>query len=202
MRLKSLRALAPVFSVVALLAASPVCAGPALETVKGAAERAVQVLRDPNLLGKEKKKERVRRIKEVVDSIFDYQDMARRALGSHWRRRTPAEQEEFTGLFRNFIENIYSDKMDLYEGEKIVFGKEVVEQDFAQVDSSVVTLKGEEFIIVYKLHRVDGKWKVYDAVIENISVINNYRSQFDRVINSSSYQDLVKRLREKLAVAG
>ena len=138
------------------------------------------------------------RLKEIVDPLFDYEEMAKRALGPHWRRRTPAEQEEFVKLFRDFIEKIYSDKIDLYEGERIVFGRETIDQDFAQVESIVINAKREEFVIVYKLRRADGKWKVYDAVVENISVVNNYRSQFDRVINSSSYEELVKRLKEKI----
>jgi phospholipid transport system substrate-binding protein len=80
-----------------------------------------------------------------------------------------------------------------------VFGKETLDQDFAQVESNVINNKGESFSIVYRLRRADGKWKVYDAVVENISFINNYRSQFDRVINSSSYEELVKKLREKIS---
>jgi len=100
-------------------------------------------------------------------------------------------------VFQEFIERIYSDKIDLYEGEKILFGKEVIDQDFAQVDSSIVNNKGETISIVYKLRRADGKWKVYDAVVENISFINNYRSQFERVIKTSSYEELVQRLKEK-----
>ncbi len=174
-------------------------AGEPLDLVKGAGDRVVQILRDPKLLAKDKKKERVDRLKEIVDPIFDYEEMARRALGPHWRRRTPAEQEEFVKLFRDFIEKIYTDKIDLYEGEKIVFGRETVDQDFAQVESAVINGKGEQFAVVYRLRRADGKWKVYDAVVENISVVNNYRSQFDRVINSSSYEELVKRLKEKIS---
>ena len=174
-------------------------AGEPLDLVKGAGDRVIQILRDPKLLAKDKKKERVDRLKEIVDPLFDYEEMARRALGPHWRRRTPAEQEEFVKLFRDFIEKIYTDKIDLYEGEKIVFGRESVDQDFAQVESTIINAKGEQFAVVYRLRRADGKWKVYDAVVENISVVNNYRSQFDRVINSSSYEELVKRLKEKIS---
>jgi phospholipid transport system substrate-binding protein len=174
-------------------------AGEPLDVVKGAADRAVQVLKDPKLLSKDKRKERVDRIKEILEPIFDFEEMAKRSLGPHWRRRTPAEQQEFVKIFQEFIERVYSDKIDLYEGEKIVFGKETIDQDFAQVDSNVINAKGESFSIVYRLRRADGKWKVYDAVVENISFINNYRSQFDRVINSSSYEELVKKLREKIS---
>jgi len=171
-------------------------AGEPQDLVKGATARVVQVLKDPKL--KDKKKERVERLREIVDPLFDYDEMAKRALGVHWRRRTPAEQAEFVKLFHDFLEKIYSDKIDLYEGEKIVVGKETIDQDFAQVESTVINAKGEQFSVVYKLRRVDGSWKVYDAVVENISVVNNYRSQFDRVINSSSYEELVKRLKEKI----
>ena len=172
-------------------------AGEPLDVVKGAADRALQALKDPKLLSKDKRKERIERVREAIEPIFDFEEMAKRSLGPHWRRRTPAEQQEFVKLFQEFIETIYSDKIDLYEGEKILFGKEVVDQDFAQVDSSIVNNKGETISIVYKLRRADGKWKVYDAVVENISFINNYRSQFERVIKTSSYEDLVKRLKEK-----
>jgi len=123
--------------------------------------------------------------------------MARRSLGQHWRRRTTAEQEEFAQLFRAFLERIYSDKVDIYEGEKITFGRETIDQDFAQVESTVINAKNEQSSVVYRLIRSAGKWKVYDAVIENISIVNNYRAQFDRVISKSSYEELKKMLKEK-----
>jgi phospholipid transport system substrate-binding protein len=172
-------------------------AGEPLDLVKSAGERAIAVLKDPKLKSPNKKKERVERLKEIINPIFDYDEMARRALGAHWRRRTPAEQEEFARLFRAFLERIYSDKVDLYEGERIVFGRETIEQEYAQVESTVVNAKGEESSVVYRLKRADGKWKVYDAVVENISIVNNYRSQFDRVISKSSYEELKRMLKEK-----
>jgi phospholipid transport system substrate-binding protein len=168
-----------------------------LDLVKSAADRAVLVLRDPQLKAPEKKNERVERLKEIINPIFDYDEMARRCLGQHWRRRTPAEQEEFTRLFRAFLERIYSDKVDFYDGQKIVFGRETIEQDYAQVESTVINGKGEGSSVLYRLKRTDGKWKVYDAVVENISIVNNYRSQFDRVISKSSYEELKKMLKEK-----
>ncbi len=173
-------------------------AGEPQDLVRTAVDKAVQILKDPKLQPADKKKERIDRLREAVNPIFDYQEMAKRALGTHWRRRTPAEQEEFVILFRDFLEGIYSDKIDLYGGEKVLFGRQTVDEDFAQVESTIINPKGEEIAVNYKLRRVNGKWKVYDAVVENISIINNYRSQFDRVISGSSYQELVKRLREKV----
>jgi len=171
--------------------------GEPLDLLKSAAEKATQVLKDPTLKAPDKRKERIERLKEVINPIFDYEEMARRTLGQHWRRRTPAEQEEFAKLFRGFLERIYSDKVDLYEGERIVFGHETIDQDYAQVESTVINAKGEQSSVVYRLKRTDGKWKVYDAIVENISIVNNYRSQFDRVISKSSYEELKKMLREK-----
>jgi phospholipid transport system substrate-binding protein len=172
-------------------------AGEPLDLVRMAADKAIQIVKDPKLQSEDKKKERVERLREAVNPIFDYEEMAKRALGSHWRRRTPAEQGEFIKLFRDFLERVYSDKIDLYAGEKVLFGREAMDNDFAQVESSLVSSRGDEVTVIYKLRRVDAKWKVYDAVVENISIVNNYRSQFDRVISSSSYEELVKRLRGK-----
>lgn len=172
-------------------------AGEPLDLVRAAVDKAIQTLKDPKLQSQDKKRERIDRLREALNPIFDYEEMAKRALGTHWRRRTPAEQEEFVKLFRDFLERIYSDKIDLYGGEKVRFGREVVDKDFAQVESTIVKPKGEEIAVTYKLRQTNGQWKVYDAVVENISIVNNYRSQFDRIISSSSYEELVKRLLEK-----
>lgn len=174
-------------------------AGEPLDVVKTAADKAIQILRDTRLRSNDKKQERIERLKEVLDPIFDYDEMAKRALGAHWRRRSPTEQEEFVKLFRNFLEKIYSDKVNLYQGQKVIFGRETIEKDFAEVESTVVNTKGEEISVVYRLRRVDGKWKVYDALVENVSIVNNYRSQFDHIISKYSFDELKKLLREKIA---
>lgn len=176
---------------------SALLAGEPLEVIKVSGDRAIQILKDPKLQGKEKKKERIERLKEIVNPLFDYEEMARRSLGPHWRRRTPQEQQEFVKLFRDYLENIHSDKVDLYAGEKVVYGRETVEDDYAQVETTFFNTKGEGFSVVYRLRRVGGKWKVYDAVVENISIVNNYRSQFDRVISKSSFEELKRLLKEK-----
>lgn len=188
-----------ILSLVALMlwVRSEACAGEPLDLVKTAVDKVFQILGDPQLKTQEKKRERIERLKEVVNPIFDYDEMARRSLGPHWRKRTPAEQEEFTRLFRAFLEKIYSDRVDLYEGEKIVFGRETVDGDFAQVEASVINAKREQTPVIFRLWRSAGKWKVYDAVVENISIVNNYRAQFERIISKSSFEDLKKMLKEK-----
>ena len=177
--------------------ASPLPAGEPLDLVKSSSERALQVLKDPKLKAPEKKKERIERLKEIINPIFDYEEMARRTMGPHWRRRTPAEQDEFYKLFRAFLENIYSSKVDFYDGERVAFGRETIDGDYAQVESTITDSKGMESPVVYRLKRTDGKWKVYDAIVEKISIVNNYRSQFDRVISKSSYDELKRMLKEK-----
>ncbi len=177
--------------------ASALLAGEPLEVIKVSADRAIQILKDPQLQAKEKKKERIQRLKEIANPLFDFEEMARRSLGPHWRRRSPQEQKEFVKLFRDFVEKTYSNNVDLYAGERIVMGKENIDNDYAQVDSSFVNPKGEEFSVVFRLRRTEGKWKVYDAVVENISIVNNYRSQFDRVISKSSFEELIRLLKEK-----
>lgn len=171
--------------------------GEPLELVKSATDRAVAILRDAKLKTPEKHNERVEQLKQVINPIFDYDEMARRTLAAHWRRRSASEQEEFIRLFRAFLEHVYADRIDLYEGERFVFGRETVEQDYAEVESKVIGRKGEESPVIYRLKRSDGKWKIYDAVVENISLVNNYRSQFDRVISKSSFDELKKMLKEK-----
>ena len=169
-------------------------AGEPLDIVKTAADKAVQILSDNHLRSNDKKQERIERLREIFNPIFDYDEMAKRALGAHWRRRTPAEQNEFIKLFRDFLEGVYSDKVNLYEGQKVIFGRETIEKDFAEVESKVVNTKGEEISAIYRLRRADGKWKVYDARVENVSTVNNYRSQFDRIISKYSYNELIRLL--------
>ena len=128
--------------------------------------------------------------------------MAKRALGSNWRRRTAQEQDEFVRLFTEILERAYADIIESYGDEKIVYLNERIDGPFADVGSKIVTSKGEEFSIHYKAHLVSDEWKVYDVVAENISLVNNYRSQFNRVISNASYEELLRRLRDKAQFAG
>jgi len=199
MKIRAVRTGRIVLAGLMIFAAAAARAGEPIELVKMAGDKAIQILKDPKLQPKEKKKERIERLKEVANPLFDYEEMARRSLGQHWRRRSPQEQQEFVKLFRDYLEKVYSDQVDLYAGEKVIYGRERVEDDYAQVETAFVDTKGEEVSVVYRLRRVGGKWKVYDAVIENISVVNNYRSQFDRVISKYSFDELKRLLKEKAA---
>jgi phospholipid transport system substrate-binding protein len=123
--------------------------------------------------------------------------MAKRALAANWRRRTAHEQEEFVALFTELLERAYAEIIESYSDEKIVYIGERLDGSYADVASKVLTSKGEEYSINYRAHLVNSEWRVYDVIAENISVVNNFRSQFNRVIANSSYDELVRRLREK-----
>ena len=133
---------------------------------------------------------------------FDFAEMAKRSLGANWRRRTPQEQEEFVRLFTEVLERAYAEIIESYIDEKIVYLTEKIDSGYADVESKIVTSNGEEYSINYRAQLVGNEWKVYDVVAENISLVNNYRSQFNRVIAKSSYEELVRRLRDKTEFAG
>ena len=177
-------------------------AGMPTDQIKATVDKAVAVLKDPRLKSAVKVKERRDQIKQVLFARFDFTEMAKRALGSNWRRRTSQEQDEFVRLFTDILEAAYADIIESYSDEKIVFVNERIDGGFADVGSKIVTQKGEERSIQYKAHLVSNEWKVYDVVAENISLVNNYRSQFNRVIANSSYEELLNRLKDKAQFTG
>ncbi len=125
--------------------------------------------------------------------------MAKRSLGMHWRDRTPQEREEFVDLFADLLEKSYHKKLESYTDQEILYTKEQVENNkFGVVTTQIVSQKENLDIPVdYKLMRRDGQWKVYDVVIEGVSLVSNYRSQFNRIIQTSSYAELVRKMRVK-----
>jgi len=180
-------------SIVARTAA----AGVPTEQIKTTVEKALVVLKDPQLKTPAKMSERRDQLRQILFARFDFTEMARRALGANWRRRTPQEQEEFVRLFTEVLERAYAGIIESYSDEKILYTNERIDGSFADVGSKIVTSKGEEYSINYKAHLVSNEWKVYDVVAENISLVNNYRSQFTRVIAHESYDELVRRLKNK-----
>ncbi|HEY3303619.1 MAG TPA: ABC transporter substrate-binding protein [Candidatus Binatia bacterium] len=174
-------------------------AGEPTEQIRAAIERGVEVLKDAKLNGAKERAETVQRLKQVVYPLFDFEEMAKRSLGAHWRRLDPPRQKEFVALFTELLERTYANSINLYDGQTVTYTGETLDGDYAEVSTKIITKKGEAFSAVYKLHRVDGKWKIYDLVAEGISVVNNYRSQFNRVIVNSSLEELMRRLKEKAA---
>lgn len=195
------------FLIAALLAAvflapAPARAGVPTDQIKATVDKAQLVLRDPRLKPPTKQSERREQLKQVLFSRFNFTEMAKRSLGANWPRRTPQEQEEFVRLFTEVLERAYADIIEAYIDEKIVYLTEKIDGGYADVNSKIVTNKGEEYSINYRAQLVGSEWKVYDVVAENISLVNNYRSQFNRVIAKSSYEELIRRLKDKNEFAG
>jgi len=167
--------------------------------IKSTVDQVIQILTDPQVRGEGKKQERRKRLREVIFVRFDFQEMAQRSLGAHWQRRTPEEQTEFVKIFSDLLEQTYVDKIESYNNEKFIYTNERIDGHYADVNSKMRTSKGEEFTINYKLHRVGENWRVYDLVIENVSLINNYRSQFNRILTGSTYDELISKIKAKLS---
>jgi len=135
-------------------------------------------------------------LREALMPRFDFLEMAKRSLGKHWNRQ-PGRQEEFVTVFAEFLGNSYIGRISSFKDEKILFLRESAEKETAEVDTQVVPSRGEPLSMNYRLHRVQGEWKIYDVVVENISIVGNYRSQFNRILSNGTFDDLLKRLREK-----
>jgi phospholipid transport system substrate-binding protein len=186
-----------VSALLGLLMAGPATAGAPRDQIQDAIEKVTSTLRDPNFKSEGKKKERLERLRQIIFPKFDFTEMAKRSLGANWQRRSPEEQGEFVKLFTELIENSYADNLASYDGEKVTITSEKQDKEYAQVDTKIASRKGEEFTVNYKLLQASNDWKIYDVVIENISIVNNYRSQFNRVIAKSSFEDLMQKMKAK-----
>lgn len=167
-----------------------------MESVKKTVDEVVHIVGDKEMKKSETKRRQA--LKKAIGGIFDYSEMGKRSLGKHWKDRTPAEKKQFAELFATLLENSYAGKIESYNNEKIVYIKEVtIDDDHVEVKSKVVTAARDEFTLDYRLFRQNGKWMVYDVIIEGVSLINNYYSQFNKIIINSSYEKLVKKLQSK-----
>ena len=167
------------------------------EQLKGAIDRVLQVLEDPALKGEARAAERHRVLRQIADEIFDFDETARRAMAQHWRSLTEAQRREFVGLFSDLLERAYTSKIELYGGERIQYLAERIEGDFATVPTRLITKKGTEVPIDYRMLRQGDRWRIYDVSIEGVSLVANYRTQFNSVIRTSSYDELLRRLRSR-----
>jgi phospholipid transport system substrate-binding protein len=188
---------AGLIAMLILLTPVGLIAGVPTEQVRQTADRVLSVLQDSRLKSADKQKERREQIRQIIVSRFDFAEMAKRSLGSNWQKGSSDEQQQFVELFTDLLEKSYADQIESYDGEKIVYGRENVSQDHADVDTKIVTKKGEQISVNYKLRSAGGDWKVYDVVIENISLVNNFRSQFNRILANGSFAELLKRLQSK-----
>jgi phospholipid transport system substrate-binding protein len=159
----------------------------------------IAVLQDPKLKSESMATERRNALRKEAESIFDFTETAKRALGRHWQNLSDSERREFVALFADLLERTYINKIERYSGENIVYVGESTEGELATVKTKFVTKQGTEIPIDYRLLRRGDRWVIYDVLIEGISMIGNYRTQFDRILKTGSYQELVRRMKANQA---
>jgi phospholipid transport system substrate-binding protein len=189
-----IRPLAVLSILMLFLLSPPVYAGAPLDTVQENVNKVLDVLRDKNL-NEEMKKEK---LLALYGQMFDEAELSRRTLGANWRKLNPAQQQEFIHLYRQVLEKAYINKILAYTDEKIVFSKEsMLSNDQAEVQTKVITAS-REIPIFYRVILKDGTWKVYDVVVENVSLVQNYRSQFNSLLAKNTPDQLLEILRKKV----
>lgn len=180
--------------------AVPVTAGEPTERVRETVNAVLDVLADPSLKAPGRESERRAKLRQAVLQRFGFEEMAQRAMGQHWRKRTPEEQREFVALFTDLLERSYIDKIEGYGGDKqnIRYSKETIDKDgYASVRSEITSARDQVYEIEYRLFQRGGHWQVYDVIIEGVSLVNNYRTQFNKIILEQSYAELVKQMKLK-----
>jgi phospholipid transport system substrate-binding protein len=184
-----------------LLVSTPsrVQAGEPQEKVRETVDAVLAVLQDKSMQGQENTEKRREKMRQAVFQRFGFEEMAQRALGQHWPKRTPAEKKEFVALFSDLLERSYINKIESYTGEQqVLYTKETIDKDYATVRTEIVAKRDANVEVLYQLLRRNGTWQVYDVVIEGVSLVNNYRTQFNNIISHESYEALVKKLKLKL----
>lgn len=194
--MKRLRSLIPAM-VLTVCFGSVAWSGPPTDQVREYTDQVRKVLDDPALKQPDKRSQRRAAVRKVAIEIFDVAETAKRALGPHWQSRTEAERTEFTQMFADLLERTYISKIDLYGGEQVRYVAESIDGDRAIVRAKIITKKGTEVPVDARMLRRAERWLIYDITVENISLINNYRVQFDRIIRTSSYEELMRRLRKR-----
>ncbi|MCU0586643.1 MAG: ABC transporter substrate-binding protein [Syntrophobacteraceae bacterium] len=176
-----------------------------LAVVQSGTDRALEVLKNRRAVESTSLRDRRDEVFGIVDAYFNFGEMARRALGRPWRDQPPEKQREFVDLFKELLFNTYVDRVDSYKGsnsERVEYDGETIEGRYALVKTRLVGYRQSDIVVEYRLLLEGGEWKVYDVVVEGISFINNYRQQFNSILASESFDSLLSRLREKVAMQG
>jgi phospholipid transport system substrate-binding protein len=172
-------------------------AGEATDQIKQTVDAVVGILNNKDLKKPDKKEIKAKKIREIVNKRFDFEEMAKRSLATHWAKRTPAEKKEFVSLYSDLLENTYIKKVERYEDEKVIYLSEKVDGNYAVIKTNIIYAQELQIPVDYKISKQNGRWGVYDIVIEGVSLVNNYRTQFNQIISSKSYEELIKKLRDK-----
>jgi phospholipid transport system substrate-binding protein len=178
---------------------APVRAATARETVESQVNKVLQALAEPGFKD-QTKDAKIVKIRTIVNEIFDYTELSRRTLGREWAKFNAPQQAEFIKLFSELLEKTYADRLLSYSDEKVVFEKEsMLREGQAEVTSNVLTAEGKKIPLDYRLIQKEGNWRVYDVIIEGISLVKNYRDQFRDILAKDSPEEVLKMLREKAA---
>jgi len=172
-------------------------AGVPTDQLRAQIDRVIKVLEDPELKKEGRIKDRRSAVRKIANEIFDFNETARRSLGRHWQGRTQAERDEFVQLFSDLLERSYISKIETYGGEKIAYLGDSIEGEQAKVQTKLVTKASGDIPIEYRMHKKDERWLVYDVVIEGVSLVANYRTQFNKIIQTSSFQELVNKMKNR-----
>ena len=183
--------------VLGVVPATAAQAGPASDQLKLQIDRVMKAIDDPELKKEHRALDRRKSVRKIAEDIFDFGETAKRSLGRHWLARTAAEREEFVGLFADLLERSYISKIELFNGERIQFVGDTPDGDQAIVRTKILTKQGTEVPVDYRMLKKGDRWLVYDVIIEGVSLVANYRTQFNKIIQTSSYQELVKKMKTK-----
>jgi phospholipid transport system substrate-binding protein len=187
------RRLIPLIAVLVLAPGPDAWAGPPTDQLRTYTDQVLKILQNPSMTLPDRREA----VRHLAEEVFDVTETAKRALGQHWQQRTPAEQEEFVKLFANLLEQTYIARIDEFGGEKLTYVSEQIDGDRAIVRAKITTKNGTDVPVESRVLLKGNRWLIYDILIENLSLISNYRAQFDRVIRTASYDELVKRLKTK-----
>jgi phospholipid transport system substrate-binding protein len=163
----------------------------------GAVDRVLKTLDDPSLKGQGRLADRRAAVRKIANEIFDFAEIAKRSLARHWQPLSEAQRNEFVGLFADLLERSYISKIETYGGEKIQYTGERMDGDYATVSTRIVTKNGTEVPVDYRMVKRADHWLVYDVSIEGVSLVSSYRTQFNKIIQTSSYNELITKLRTK-----
>lgn len=182
--------------VVALCAGATAAADTPMSAVKGTVDQVLSIVKDPAY--KSATTERREKLREIIAPHFDFTDMARSAMGYHWRTLSQAQRDQFSNLFTSLLEASYMGKIESYKGQKIDYVKESQDGDLAQVNTKIEQTGSDAVSVDYRLKQSGGMWKVYDVLVDEISLVGNYRNQFNRIMNEKGYDALIDAIKRKV----
>ena len=184
--------------VVLLILPLPVLAGGAKDTVKAQIDKMLAKMQTPEFKGLQKDA-KLTEISTIINEVFDWQELSQRTLGREWKSFSPDQQKEFVTLFEELLKGIYADRILAYTQEKIEFGKETeLKKGREEVESYIITTDNKKVPLFYRMTDKSGQWRVYDVVIEGVSMVKNYRGQFRQILSTKKPEDLLQTLREKV----